>query len=59
MSLLQLKNVNKNFLEEVPSGVSAIDLTINSGDIVTILGESGSGKTTLLKLIYGYLVPHL
>ncbi|MBU2045663.1 MAG: ATP-binding cassette domain-containing protein, partial [Bacteroidetes bacterium] len=57
MSLLQLKNVSKNFLNDVPSGISAIDLTINSGDIVTILGESGSGKTTLLKLIYGYLVP--
>lgn len=57
MSLLQIKNVSKNFLEGVPSGISAIDLEINSGDIVTILGESGSGKTTLLKLIYGYLVP--
>ncbi|MEO5910665.1 MAG: ABC transporter ATP-binding protein [Pelobium sp.] len=57
MSLLQIKNVSKNFLEGMPSGVSAIDLEINSGDIVTILGESGSGKTTLLKLIYGYLVP--
>nr|MBC7613548.1 ABC transporter ATP-binding protein [Pseudopedobacter sp.] len=59
MSLVQLKNVSKNFLEDVPSGISAIDLTINSGDIVTILGESGSGKTTLLKLIYGYLVPQI
>ena len=57
MSLIQLNQVHKNYLEGVPSGVSGIDLTINAGEIVTIIGESGSGKTTLLKLIYGYLVP--
>lgn len=57
MSLIELKNVRKNFLEGIPSGVSGIDLNINAGEIVTIIGESGSGKTTLLKLIYGYLVP--
>lgn len=57
MSLIQLKNVSKNFLEGIPSGVSGVNLNINQGEIVTILGESGCGKTTLLKLIYGYLVP--
>jgi len=54
---LQLINVSKNFSEQQASGVSEINLTINAGEIVTIIGESGSGKTTLLKLIYGYLVP--
>jgi ABC-type Fe3+/spermidine/putrescine transport system ATPase subunit len=57
MHLLQLKNVSRNFQEGVPSGVSGIDLSIDAGEIVTIIGESGSGKTTLLKLIYGYLIP--
>ncbi len=57
MPLLQLKNVSRNFQEGVPSGVSGIDLSIDTGEIITIIGESGSGKTTLLKLIYGYLVP--
>jgi ABC-type Fe3+/spermidine/putrescine transport system ATPase subunit len=55
--LLQLNKVTKNFSDDNPSGVSEIDLTINAGEIITIIGESGSGKTTLLKLIYGYLVP--
>ncbi len=54
---LQLNKVSKNFSEHTASGVSEIDLTINAGQIITIIGESGSGKTTLLKLIYGYLVP--
>ena len=54
---LQLNQVSKNFSAHTPSGVSEINLTINAGEIITIIGESGSGKTTLLKLIYGYLVP--
>ncbi|RKD17287.1 sugar ABC transporter ATP-binding protein [Pelobium manganitolerans] len=57
MSLIQLKNVSKNFVEGIASGVSGISLEVSEGEIVTILGESGSGKTTLLKLIYGYLIP--
>lgn len=57
MSLIQLKNVSKNFLEGVPSGISGVSLNIKQGEIVTIIGESGCGKTTLLKLIYGYLTP--
>lgn len=56
---LQLINVSKNFSDQQASGVSGINLTINAGEIVTIIGESGSGKTTLLKLIYGYLVPQI
>ena len=56
---LQLINVSKNFTEQQASGVSEINLSINAGEIVTIIGESGSGKTTLLKLIYGYLVPQI
>ena len=28
-----------------------IDLTVNKGDVVAILGSSGSGKTTLLRCL--------
>ncbi|MEK3825529.1 ATP-binding cassette domain-containing protein [Paenibacillus sp. FSL K6-1558] len=34
-----------------------IDLTINKGEIVGIIGENGSGKSTLLKIITGVLTP--
>lgn len=57
MALIELKNVSKNFLEGVPSGISGVSLSIEQGEIITIIGESGCGKTTLLKLIYGYLTP--
>ncbi len=34
-----------------------INLTVNKGDFVTIIGPNGGGKTTLLKLILGLLKP--
>ena len=37
--------------------VSAVDLEVWPGEIVSILGPSGSGKTTLLRLIAGFELP--
>ncbi len=34
-----------------------VDLTINSGEIVGLLGRSGSGKSTLLRIIAGLIAP--
>jgi len=57
MPLIQLSSVYKNYLNNVHSGVTDINLEIERGHIVSIIGESGSGKSTLLKLIYGTLLP--
>lgn len=47
--MLRIKNVHKSFgKNEVLKG---IDLSIDKGDVVVILGSSGSGKTTLLRCI--------
>jgi ABC-type sugar transport system ATPase subunit len=44
------ENFSPTWLIQVLDG---INLEIESGEIVSILGQSGSGKTTLLNLILG------
>lgn len=37
--------------------LSAVDLTVNRGEIVTLIGLNGSGKSTLAKILLGLLQP--
>lgn len=55
MAILELKNVSKAFGEGVDRAeiLSDIDLSVEDGEFVAILGFSGSGKTTLINLIAG------
>ena len=47
--MIQLHDIRKSFgTLEVLKG---IDLTINPGEVVSIVGPSGAGKTTLLQII--------
>jgi ATP-binding cassette subfamily F protein 3 len=41
-----------------PSLFEDLDLSINAGDRVCVVGPNGKGKTTLLKLLSGQLTPH-
>ncbi len=59
MALLEIKNVSKGFGEgklrtEV---LKDINLSIEQGEFVAIVGFTGSGKTTLIKMIAGLLFP--
>lgn len=55
MSMIRLKNVSKFYYSKgiIASGISRINLDLDSGEFVVITGESGSGKSTLLNVISG------
>ena len=50
--LIELKDVNKTYQGAQPLHVlKGIDLTIEKGEFVSIMGASGSGKSTLLNIL--------
>ncbi len=55
MNLLECKHLSKRYGNH--NALSDINLTINGGHIIGLLGPNGSGKTTLIKLICGLLIP--
>ncbi len=55
MKLLECKNVYKTF--DTKEILHNINLTIEPGKIIGLLGKNGQGKTTLIKLINDLLTP--
>ena len=51
--IINLKNILKTYPECESPALNNINLSIKSGEIITLLGPSGCGKTTLLRLIAG------
>ena len=52
---IELKNITKTFGSIVAN--KNVSLTVNRGEILSILGENGSGKTTLMNMISGIYFP--
>lgn len=56
MSLVECKHVTKKYGMKV--ALDDVNLTIEKGKIIGLLGPNGSGKTTLIKLLNDLLVPN-
>src|SRR4051812_20959034 len=54
---LELRNVFFRYAETEPFVLENINITIEPGAFVTIMGPSGGGKTTLMKIMLGLLEP--
>jgi ABC-type Fe3+/spermidine/putrescine transport system ATPase subunit len=49
--MIEIRKINKAFGKE--NILNNVCLTINQGEVISLVGSSGSGKTTLLKIIAG------
>lgn len=49
MTLLEIKDLHKSF--DNLQVLDGIDLTVNKGDVISIIGSSGSGKSTFIRCL--------
>ncbi len=54
-SIIELRNVTKNYKTAVGDfpALKSVDLQIQAGEFVSVIGKSGSGKSTLLNMVTG------
>jgi energy-coupling factor transport system ATP-binding protein len=57
--IIEIKNVSFSYRrgETVTKAVKNVNLTVEKGEFIVILGRNGSGKSTLAKLLNGFLLP--
>lgn len=58
--MLELRGIRKVFFPNTPNekiALDNLDLTLDKGDFVTVIGSNGAGKSTLLNVIAGEIRP--
>ena len=49
--LLEMRNIKKDFFGN--QVLSDINLTLNEGEVIGLVGENGAGKSTLMRILFG------
>ncbi|WP_259139332.1 ATP-binding cassette domain-containing protein [Streptococcus sciuri] len=52
-NVFEISNITKSFKNK--QILKGVDLVVNKGDIIGLLGLNGEGKSTLIKIILGIL----
>ena len=59
--ILRLDNVSKSFAkvehDEVTHALNEVNLSMKSGEFISLVGPSGCGKSTILRLVAGLIPP--
>lgn len=57
MSFIEVKNVKFRYPQTKKDALGGIELSIEKGEYVSVIGHNGSGKSTLARLMNGLLLP--
>jgi ABC-type multidrug transport system fused ATPase/permease subunit len=55
--VVRFSNVSFTYPSKITPAISNVDLEVNEGHFIAVVGSSGSGKTTLVDLMLGVLEP--
>lgn len=57
MEIFNIENLSFSYNNSDKKALNNINLTVNKGDFLLVIGKSGCGKTTLLKMLKKELMP--